>query len=113
MTKYANQKTVKIIKPEKSENYAIYSKPGINLACKYLNGAAFKIWCYLLSNAHGITWDISPKHAEKEWGIPQSSFSDGLKELKKKGYYDENLKEVYMISKKSEKELIELKRKKS
>lgn len=44
MTKYPNQRSVEINKPESfTSNFAIYGKDAMATACKVLNGSAFKV----------------------------------------------------------------------
>ena len=85
--KYANQRTVKIDRKTRSNHpFATFDKDLMADACKVLNGSGFKVWCYLLSNQDGYEWAISPAHAEATWGIPTSTFKDGIRELKEKGF---------------------------
>ena len=109
MALYPNQKTVTIDKPENFSTFAIYGKPEICIACKVLNGSAFKVWCYLLSQKADTIWDISPKHAFNEWGISKSTFHDGINELIEKGFLDE--KAIHLASTKDESEIRKPKRK--
>ena len=112
MTKYPNQRTVEINKPESfTKNFAIYGKDEMATACKVLNGSAFKVWCYLLSNKKQESWNISPAHAQEVWGISRSSFSDGLNELIKKGYYDPKEQIIYHSTTKDINEIRKQKRK--
>ena len=87
MAMYQNQRTVKI---DKKINgiYLIYGEDEMAYACSVLNGSGFKVWCYLLKNKDGIQWDISPADAKKKWGIKRTTFHDGLRELKEKGFID-------------------------
>ena len=85
--KYSNQRTVKIDrKIREGHIFVSFDKDSMAEACGDLNGGAYKVWCYLLSNQDGYEWAISPADAEKRWGIPTSTFKDGIKELKEKGY---------------------------
>ena len=86
MALYPNQQTVRIDKKVPKTNFAVYGKEEMGKACSELNGSAFKVWCYLLSNSDGVLWDISPAAAFNNWGIPRTTFHDGLTELKEKGY---------------------------
>lgn len=96
MAYYANQKTLKIDKPEGLSSFAIYGKPAIGIACSQLNGSAFKVYCYLLSQKAQTYWNVSPRHAELEWGIARSTWADGMRELKEKGFVDEYA--IHMIA---------------
>lgn len=85
--KYPNQRTVIIDnKIEKGQIFLMLVKNDLADACKDLNGSGFKVYCYLLSNQDGYKWNISPAHAQKEWGIASSTFKDGIRELIDKGY---------------------------
>ena len=85
--KYSNQRTVKIDrKIREGHIFVSFDKEWMAEACGDLNGGAYKVWCYLLSNQDGYEWAISPADAEKKWGIPTSTFKDGIRELKEKGY---------------------------
>ncbi|MBR4461305.1 MAG: hypothetical protein IKS51_01820 [Erysipelotrichaceae bacterium] len=46
-----------------------------------------------MKNKDGILWDISPADAKHKWGIKRTTFHDGLRELKEKGFidFDENV----------------------
>ena len=92
---YPNQRVV-TIKKNKHRTYASYGTEEIAYACKNLKPSGFRVWLYLMSNKADVNWYISPAHARDMWGIPLSSFHDGIKELKEKGYYDEVMKEIYM-----------------
>jgi len=86
MAKYPNQRTIKIDKINSTGYFAMYGNPEIGNACKVLNGSAFKVYCYIFANSNGFELDISPAHAEKFWGIAQSTFQDGINELLDKGF---------------------------
>lgn len=98
MPKFANQKRIKIDKPENFETFAIYGKPDIGEACMTLSYSGFRVWLYLMSQKAQVYWDISPQCAENQWGIPRTSWEDGIKELKEKGFLDD--KAVYSKSRK-------------
>ena len=107
MSKYPNQKTVRIDKPEGFSTFAIYGKPDICDACEVLSYSALRVWLYLLSQKAQIQWDISPQCAENQWGIPRTSWEDGISELREKGYLDDEA-----IHSKSTKPLDEIRKKK-
>lgn len=109
--KYPNQRSVEISKPTTfTSNFAIYGKDAMATACKVLNGSGFKVWCYLLSNSKQNNWNISPAHAEATWGISRSSFSDGLNELREKGFYDNDRQVIHHESTKNIDEIQKKKR---
>ena len=102
MAKYQNQLVVAIDKKQSTKYFATYGKPEISDACKVLNGSGFKVWCYLLSNSDGALWNLSPSHAEKVWGIPSSTFHDGMKELREKGFIEDGIVHQQSIYEESE-----------
>lgn len=105
MKTYPNQKIITIDKPKTFPNFALYGTEEIAKACAVLNGSAFKVWCYLLSNSANVKWAISPSDAEINWGIKHSTWRDGINELKEKGFLDD--KAIHILSTKDEYRLSE------
>ena len=102
MAKYPNQRTVKIDKINSTNYFAMYGRPEIENACKVLNGSGFKVYCYIFSNRNRFTLDISPAHAERCWGIHQSTFADGINELIEKGFISDGIAHQTSIKEQSE-----------
>lgn len=90
MAMYANQKTCIIKREPVAKNtkevfLCIYER-NLKEAMKDLNGATFKLYICLMTNADGYRFDISPQYIENEYGISKSSAHRALKELEEKGY---------------------------
>ena len=90
MGMYANQKTCVIKREPVAKNtkevfLCIYER-NLKEAMKDLNGATFKLYICLMTNADGYRFDISPQYIENEYGISKSSAHRALKELEEKGY---------------------------
>ena len=57
-------------------------------AAKNLNGIAFKIYVYLLSNQEGYVGGLSRTDITSKLGISSKSYDNGIKELEEKGYFN-------------------------
>lgn len=104
MAKYPNQKSYRINKKNTTKLFAIYGNPEIMDACKVLKGSGFKMYCCFFSNNDGYRLDGSPEYARKYWGIPKSTYYDGIQDLIDHGFIDVETGEVYQkaVEKQSE-----------
>lgn len=62
-------------------------KNDILAAAKNLNGVAFKIYMYLISNQDDYVGGLSRTDATTKLGISSKSYDNGLAELEEKGYF--------------------------
>ena len=107
MPRVANQKQLLIDKPENPSLYAKYPIEDLMQAVEVLKFVELKVYLYLLSNKAQIEWIVCPSNAENYWGIPSSSWDDGIKGLTEKGFIEDG-----KIHSKSTKPIDEIRRKK-
>lgn len=82
---YPNQQSIVIFKREDSELFAQFDMDALQKAMQELDGAALKIWLYLVKNRDRFEFALSPK-AMEEWGLKKDSYYRGKKVLEEKGY---------------------------
>lgn len=100
MANYANQKTITIQRDtvdqkNRGKQYILAYTENIANAARNLNGSAFKLYIYLLSNQDGFTKDYSPQHFENIYGVSNSSAKRAFQELIEAGYIEYNNKNNY------------------
>ena len=92
MTTHPNQKVITIKRniPKNTKGtqrqYVVAYIDAIEAAGKNLNGVAFKLFCYLLSNEHNYQSAFSPKDFTDKYGGSIKSAQSAFKELQDKGY---------------------------
>ena len=90
MAKYSNQKTLKIkrnlVTKNTKEVYLCIYKDSIIKAAAELNGAAYKLYTFLMINADGYELDFSPQYIENIHGMNRGTVHKALKELETKGF---------------------------
>ena len=90
MAKYSNQKTLKIKRNNVDKNtkeiYLYIYKDSIIKAANELNGAAYKLYTFLMINADGYELDFSPQYIENIYGMNRGTVHKALKELETKGF---------------------------
>lgn len=104
---YTNQKEVKTEKAtsNKENLYGIFNQEAMQKAAVELNGAAFKLYCYLNKNQDGYTFGLSKADATK-WGV--SSYDRAVKELIEKGYLVNTMGNKYTFYEKPKEKVIEI-----
>ena len=89
---YKCQKAFRVNKIRTAENASdvrisdVFKKDLLD-AAKNLNGIAFKIYIYLLSNQESYIGGLSRTDITEKLGISSKSYDNGLKELEDKGYF--------------------------
>lgn len=84
MSRYPNQYTVRI-----NKDYDWIDYEDLMRACRDLNGAALKLFLYLVTCDPGEEIIISPIHIKEITGISLNSEKNAFKELQLKGYLKE------------------------
>lgn len=101
MAYYANQKTVKINKPEPERNKArvIIDREQLEAAAKELTGNEFKLYMFFASDNDGFKRDFSPAHFADVYGVSADTTRKLFKQLEEKGFLqqDENKKNLYQF----------------
>lgn len=98
---YANQKTVKINKPEPQRDKAriIVDREQLEAAAKELTGNEFKLYLFFASDSDGFKRDFSPAHFAEVYGVSADTTRKLFKQLEEKGYLkqDESKKNLYQF----------------
>lgn len=104
---YTNQKEIKTEKAlsNKDNLYGIFNQDALQQASIELNGAAFKLYCYLNKNQDGYTFGLSKVDAVK-WGI--NSYDRAVKELIDKGYLVNTCGDKYTFYEKPKAKVIQI-----
>ena len=90
---YTCQKAFRINKNRQPENNSDVRvsdifKNDILAAAKDLNGVAFKIYIYLISNQEQYIGGLSRADITAKLNISSKSYDNGIKELEEKGYFE-------------------------
>lgn len=98
---YANQKTVKINKPEVERGRAkiIVDREKLEVAGRELTGNEFKLYMFFASDNDGFRRDFSPAHFSEVYGVSADTTRKLFKQLEDKGFIkaDENKKNFYQF----------------
>ena len=101
MAKYSNQKSLKIKRNNVNKNtkeiYLCIYKDSIIKAANELNGAAYKLYTFLMTNADGYELDLSPQYIENTYGMGRGTVHKALKELEEKGYLKQITENKYVL----------------
>ena len=101
MAKYSNQKSLKIKRNNVDKNtkeiYLCIYKDSIIKAANELNGAAYKLYTFLMINADGYELDLSPQYIENTYGMGRGTVHKALKELEEKGYLKQITENKYVL----------------
>ena len=108
---HPNQRTIIINRdlPKKTKEnqrpYVAAYIDNIAAASKDLNGVAFKLYCYLLSNENYFSLSFSPQDFVNNFGGTIKSAQTAFQELEQKGYIICREKNTFIFNEVSNKEL--------
>ena len=113
---YANQKTVRINKPDPQKGNAriIVDREQLEAAARELSGNEFKLYMFFASDNDGFKRDFSPAHFADVYGVSADTTRKLFKQLEEKGFikqdnYKKNLYQFYLMPQ-EEYEFVEEKR---
>lgn len=106
-----NQKIITINPDGDFNKERLYAKIHLDTfqqAMKNLKSSDFKLWCYLVKNNPGYTFELSCAAAQK-WGIGKTAYYEAVQGLIEKGYLKQrdansNLYDFFPQSQKDKKE---------
>lgn len=83
---YANQRTIKIHREEAKSDFLGIKNENWQAASCDLGAHALRLYLYLAANADGFNLALSQRAAERDIGIPRSTYYDQFRVLENKGY---------------------------
>ena len=83
---YANQRTIKIHREAAKTDFLGIKNENWQAASRDLGAHALRLYLYLAANADGFNLALSQRAAERDIGIPRSTYYDQFRVLENKGY---------------------------
>ena len=86
ITTYPHQRTIKIHRETAKTDFLGIKNENWQAASRDLGAHALRLYLYLASNADGFNLALSQRAAERDIGIPRSTYYDQFRVLENKGY---------------------------
>ena len=83
---YPHQRTIKIHREEAKSDFLGIKNENWQAASRDLGAHALRLYLYLAANADGFNLALSQRAAERDIGIPRSTYYDQFRVLENKGY---------------------------